>query len=130
MSAEVAHRDANPFNVENCAIHENMYLMKSTVPGFVAWQLKISGSPFIHAFCDSLSNFGHTDAINDNKFYNKMAKYLAEHPIEGLVMNRVTQEYDEHKTLMVTPTLEILGPFNQIWYITDPYRRAISGQDQ
>ena len=125
MTAEVAHRDANPFNFENCAIHENMYLMKSTVPGFVAWQFKISGSPFIHAFCDSLFNFGHTDAINDNKFYNKMAKYLAEHPIEGMVMNKVTQKYDEHKTLMVTPTLEILGPFNQIWYITDPYMREI-----
>ena len=94
--------------------------MHSTVPGHLAWRLD-SGSPFINSFCHCLSNFGHTKAITDNQFYNEMAKQLAENPIEGMVMNGETQKY-ELKTLMVTPTMEILGPFDRIWYITNPYR--------
>ena len=122
LTAEVAHRDAQPFKMKTYAIHENTYLMHSTVPGHKAWGYPNSGSPFISAFCHCLLNFGHTKAISDNQFYNEMAKYLAKRPIEGLLMNDETRIYDIRKTLMVTPTMEILGPFDQIWYITDPYR--------
>ena len=101
--------------------------MHSTVPGHLAWGLRNSGSPFISAFCDCLSNFGLTKAINDNQFYNEMAKHLAENPIEALVMNGTTQK---HKTLMVTPTMEILGPFDRIWYITDPYRSETAAESE
>ena len=68
--------------------------MHSTVPGHLAWGLCNYGSPFINTFCHCLSNFGHTKAINDNRFYNEMAKHLAENPIEALVMNGTTQKYD------------------------------------
>ena len=125
LTAEVAHRDSQPFKMKTYAIHENMYLMHSTVPGHVAWEFRNSGSPFISAFCHCLSNFGLTKAISDNQFYNEMAKYLAENPIEALVMNGETQKYDIRKTLMVTPTMEILGPFDRIWYINAPYRSEI-----
>ena len=59
-----------------------------------------------------------------------MAKHLAENPIEALVMNGTTQKYDIRKTLMVTPTMEILGPFDRIWYITDPYRGESAAESE
>ena len=129
ITAEVAHHDSQPFKLKTYAIHENMYLMHSTVPGHLAWGLD-SGSPFINSFCHCLSNFGHTKAITDNQFFNEMAKQLAENPIEGMVMNGETQEYDQRKTLMVTPTMEILGPFDQIWYITDPNRSVTAVESE